>query len=119
VAFICALFLGASLFLDRKNHAIENSVPYAASYGWGLATSMVGYVVILTTPSLSLLVRNIVLSIYSTFLHWCFFQMATRVTTTRDERSFMLPGFFVVQMFQVQQNHQQQEQQQENKTYYH
>jgi hypothetical protein len=104
VASLCALFLGVSLFLDRNNHAIENSVPYAASYGWGLATSMVGYAVILTTP-LSLLALNIVLSLYSTFLHWCFLQMATRITTMRDEGSFMLPGFFAVQLFQVQQNH--------------
>jgi hypothetical protein len=102
VVFVCVLFIGASLFLDRKNQTIERSVPYAACYGWGLGISMVGFGIILTTISLSVLVLNIVLSVYSTFLLWCFWQMASRITTKRDESSFMLPGFFAVEMFQVQ-----------------
>jgi hypothetical protein len=68
VVFVCVLFIGASLFLDRKNQTIERSVPYAACYGWGLGISMVGFGIILTTRSLSVLVLNILLSVYSTFL---------------------------------------------------
>jgi hypothetical protein len=101
VAFLCALFLGASLFWDRKNHSIEHSIPYAASYGWGLATSMVGFQIILGITSPSLLLLNVILSVYSAFVQWCFSQLSSRITTVHDERSFMLPGFFAVEMFQV------------------
>jgi multidrug transporter EmrE-like cation transporter len=97
----CTLFLGASLFLDRKIQAIEHSIPYAACYGWGLSTSMIGFQILLNRKFHSVLVHNVVLSVYSVFLLWCFSQMASRITNKHDESSFMLPGFFAVEMFQV------------------
>jgi hypothetical protein len=96
-----ALFIGTSLCFDRKNHALKNSVPYAAAYGWGLSTSVVSFLTILGASSLNLLVLNIMLSVNSTFILWCFWHMSSRITTERDVKAFLLPGFFAVEMFQV------------------
>lgn len=101
LAFLSAFFLGASLFLDRNDHFIEFSIPYAASYGWGLATSMVGFQIILKINSPSLLLLNTILSVYTGFIQWCFSQLSGRITTIDDTRSFMFPGFFAIELFHV------------------
>jgi hypothetical protein len=102
VTMACAWFLGASLFLDRSDHMIEHSVPYAACYGWGLPASMVGFLIILRIKTLPAIVLSMILSVYSAFLLWCFSQLSNRITTVRDQNSFILPGFFAVTLFQVQ-----------------
>jgi hypothetical protein len=44
---------------------------------------------------------NIALSFFSTCMRWLVCQLSHRITTEKDERAFMLPGFLVVEFLQV------------------